>query len=375
MNWKTAWKYQTIEFNSSLGSLSGVTQKFQVKMPVRAGKLRLLLDNRLQKYDMALKDISVAVNAQSHAVQVNGQTEITIPAGSSIYSDTVELPIKAGEILQVQMHFQQMPEVNGLYQTWSTEFWKTEFFNSEGLPIASNELFPIFRSDAIPSTVAAGIGQIDVWTEDSVRTIALFGDSITQMSYYSDALLERLATEFPGKAVVINAGISGNRLCYDAPSKFPALSFFGTSGVSRFTGDVLAHKPDIILMLYGINDVTQGFLFQAKHEIPAIDSFCREYADIIHHAHQNGAKIYVGTILPENTFATEKWYAHSETLRHGINAWIESQSPADGVIDFAEATCNYDGSLKDGFHLDGLHPNAMGGKAMAAIIPLKELLN
>lgn len=375
MEWKTAWKYQTINFGMPVGNASGVTQHLLIKAPIKGDRLRFLLDNRLHPFPMILSNARLSIKGNLYDVSLNHNTKIILDAGESSYTDEISVPISAGDIIEFTMTFEQANEIRGFCQTWSTEFWHTRFSDNRGNPIDRSHIVPSLKTEAVPSSIAIGVSQMDVFTSDKVRTICLFGDSITQMSYFSDALLNRLFAEQSGKAVIINAGISGNRLCYDAPSKYRFLSFFGEAGVKRFGRDVLAYKPDIILMLFGINDITQGFLYQTKSEVPTVESFCEEYAAILQSAHRHNAKIYVGTILPESAFATEKWHPQSIALRLSINEWIKSQNFADGVLDFAAVTTGSDGFLKDGFHLDHLHPNSNGGKAMASIIPFDEMLN
>lgn len=374
MEWKTAWKYQTINFGMPVGNASGMTQHLLIKAPIKGNKLRFLLDNRLQHFPMILSNLQLTIKGSHYSVSLNHNSKVLLDAGESAYTDEIPVSISAGDIIEFTMTFEQAIEIKGFCQTWSTEFWHTRFSDGSGNPLDRSEIVPSLKNEAISSSIAIGVSQMEILTTEMVRTLCLFGDSITQMSYYSDALLYRLLSEQSGKAVMINAGISGNRLCYDAPSKFRTLSFFGEAGVKRFGKDVLAHKPDIILMLFGINDITQGFLYQSKNEVPTVDSFCKEYANIIQAAQHHNAKIYIGTILPENAFATEEWYSQSEDLRLSINDWIKTQTLSDGILDFAGATTGSDGVLKDGFHLDHLHPNTDGGKAMANIIPLDEIL-
>ena len=72
------------------------------------------------------------------------------------------------------------------------------------------------KEEAIKPQIIFGFTEIQVLTDSNVREILLFGDSLTHMSFYSDALAERLYRKYPGKVSVINGGICGNRVLRDA---------------------------------------------------------------------------------------------------------------------------------------------------------------
>ena len=57
-----------------------------------------------------------------------------------------------------------------------------------------------------------GFTGLQVYTKDTVKAIAAFGDSITHMSYVTNALSKRLFREYPGQVTLLNCGIGGNRL-------------------------------------------------------------------------------------------------------------------------------------------------------------------
>ncbi|MBQ9032818.1 MAG: hypothetical protein IJ106_15430 [Parasporobacterium sp.] len=378
MIFKSIWRYQTIQFGESLGDLKEITQVFDAAMPADGSQIRLLLDNRFNQGRMAIGSITVSTGSETASLTLNGSEEITLKPGETVYTDSVSLAVRAGERLQVRIHFREASGIQGLCQTWAARSWKTAFLGKGGNPVNGTDLFPWLRQDVHKPTVAAGLSQIDLLTDESVRTIAMFGDSITHMSYYSDALLERILAEHKGKAVTVNAGIGGNRLCHDASSS-PDLgihsSVFGNAGYRRFKQDLFGTmQPDTILMLEGINDITHPFQYGRPDQVPSAEEFCGHYAEVIGCAHRHGARILIGTIMPENVFAGETWFEDSERLRKEINGWIRTQELSDGVIDFEAVAASPSGSLKDGFHLDDLHPNEAGGREMAAAVPLSKLL-
>src|SRR4051812_27019526 len=74
------------------------------------------------------------------------------------------------------------------------------------------------------------------------QTIVTFGDSVTAVRGHTEVYSTLLASDlaFSGKEVkVINAGIGGNTT---------------SNGMARLQKDVLAHQPDVAVIMFGIND-------------------------------------------------------------------------------------------------------------------------
>lgn len=389
MGWKAVWHYQIIDFGSPVADLDRVLERLIIKVPVSGKKLRVLLDNR--KNEECLQLARIAARIRNHGSE-NGMTDLTVRGrqnvelqpGETVFSDAVNVAVSAGDELEIDLWIQHAKRVRGLCQTWCARNWHSAFSRWQSTEdqgddwITSTALIPWLREDVHVPNASVGLSQVELLTDDTVKTIALFGDSITHMSYYSDALAERLARDYPGRAVIANAGIGGNRLCYDAsfsPDLKEHSSVFGPAGYRRFEHDTfgLIH-PDTVLMLEGVNDITHGFQYERLDQVPSAEFFCERYAEVIDCAHRNGARIWVGTIMPENVFRSEDWYALSEKLRIEINDWIRHQHLADGVLDFAAIADSGSGRLKDGFHLDGLHPNEAGGKEMAELVPLELIM-
>lgn len=77
-----------------------------------------------------------------------------------------------------------------------------------------DKLFPFIGAEEVKTFLIAGITEIQVETLTSVEQVMVFGDSLTHMSYYSDALYEYFLTKREGEVTLINQGICGNRLLW-----------------------------------------------------------------------------------------------------------------------------------------------------------------
>ncbi|MBO6158543.1 MAG: hypothetical protein J6P72_04665 [Firmicutes bacterium] len=400
-NWKSVWHYQMIGFGTNFGKIGRLRQHLMILSSVRADRLRLKLDNRTNLGQMKIESIRAGVSMDHLSrVSVEGADGAVLEPDEIRWTDETAIdPVLPGQALHIVIDFESLEGVRAFVQTTSNRNWNSEFMwldqqanqpenQQANQPSAEPSAKWMDFSGVLPAmaginkpTAAFGISQTDLWTDESVRTIALFGDSITHMSFYYDALFDRLLKAYPGKFVLENAGIGGNRLCYDA-SKAPNMGenyiIFGPAGYGRYPDDVFSDfKPDAVIILEGVNDVTHCWQFDLMDEIPTTELFCGRLAEIAAYTHEKGSKVFYATICPESAFAEFDWYDASEQLRTGINDWIRKQNLADGWFDFDLAVrdpkcpsrmkpeCNFG---------DGLHPGTEGGRAMAASVDLCALM-
>lgn len=384
MDWKTMWHYRIIDFGSPIMDFENTVQQVRLQSTIGGNRLRLHIDNSINAGDMEIRSITVSKECDGSAVPVTvgGASAPVIPAGKKIITDAAEFEVTAGDVLCVRIDFERINGLQSLCQTWAAQSWQSVFFSYDApeMALSSTDVVPFLQYDIHKPNICMGLTQADVLTGDDVKTLAMFGDSITHMSYYTDALIRRIMREYPGKATVLNAGMGGNRLCYDATyvaDMKEHSSIFGKAGFLRFREDVFGSmQPDAVLVLEGINDISHCFQFGHLDETPTAEMFAEKLTEIVEEAHMGGAKIYLCTILPEEIFQNEPWYEKCEALRREINGWIRTQAIAEGVIDFepvASATAA-PGKLREGFSIDGLHPNEYGGTLMADSLPLEEIL-
>jgi lysophospholipase L1-like esterase len=162
--------------------------------------------------------------------------------------------------------------------------------------------------------------------------------------------------------VVLNAGISRNRLLEDDPERD------GDSPLTRFERDVLAPTgvTDVVLHI-GTNDIAFG------HNATEIVGGLTAY---VARTRAEGRRIYLTTITPSAAGAHGTRGAAS--TREAVNTWIRVRGSqmVDGVFDFAAAVADpqdrdrlapaYDSG-------DGLHLSAAGYQAMADEVDITRL--
>ncbi|HET9369632.1 MAG TPA: GDSL-type esterase/lipase family protein [Vicinamibacterales bacterium] len=140
---------------------------------------------------------------------------------------------------------------------------------------------------------------------------------------------------------VLNRGVNGERSDQIA---------------ARFDRDVLAHKPDVVVIIAGVNDVYQGR--PAEH-------VKTQLASMYTRARDAKIRVVAGTIIPYNTATPEQ-----NAAMHEINVWIriEAHRTEMGYVDTRAAVASSDDPDKLASTPDQLHPDARGYEAMARAI-------
>lgn len=298
------------------------------------------------------------------ALTFGGQPGITIPIGQVAYSDPVTLAVGARQAVAVS-----------LYVADSTLVTVHPYCETCPLSYFS----PNNTGDLADDTSGAGyslssqwvrfVDAIDVRRAGLRGSIVVLGDSITEGYHttlrWTTVLNSRLLQLPPGDTrAVVNEGITANTVLNlpDDDSRTGG----GPSGLDRLDADVLDQSGvrDVIVLL-GTND-----LYFGATATQLIDGLTQ----IVHRVHAAGDQVFLGTLLPRDNSAG--WNATREAYREQVNAWIRTDSEANGVIDFSRVmTDAYNGACEQGvFFLpydsgDNLHPSRAGDVAMGDAVP------
>lgn len=354
MEWKTAWSYLPLDYGTTIGTVENITQKTIFRNNINGKRVKVKFTNLYGNTPLKLKEVVIAQRKYGQSgitgsvnVTVDNQQEIIILPGQEFYSDEIIYNIKAGTDIVLSVYIEEAAEIQSSCCSWAKQSWYTTYVlggnytKIEDINGAkSYEVYPFIKTYMDNADVIAGISEVRLLTEEDVKVITLFGDSITHMSFYSDALIEDLYKRFPGKVTVLNKGLGGNKLLTDA-SYFPDIPGNGRSSgqaaIRRFERDVfLTETPDFIFMLEGVNDLMHPYLLKKEDLLPTKQEMIEAYMKLVSIAHKNGSKIYLSTILPLVHQRTP-FGAEGEKIRNEINKWILKQKESDGVFDFASA--------------------------------------
>jgi lysophospholipase L1-like esterase len=146
---------------------------------------------------------------------------------------------------------------------------------------------------------------------------------------------------------VINQGVNGER---------------SDQILFRFDRDVVGQRPNVVVIVAGVNDVYQG---------RPVEHVTRQLAAMYERAGAAGIPVVAGTIIPYNTATAEQ-----NARMHAINEWIRGRAGADPNVDFVDtrAAAAAPGDPDRLFDSpDDLHPSPAGYRRMAdAIAPVLE---
>ena len=148
---------------------------------------------------------------------------------------------------------------------------------------------------------------------------------------------------------VLNRGVNGERTDQIA---------------ARFDRDVLAHAPDLLVVLAGVNDVYQG------RDAGSVQAQLR---DIYARARDAHVPVVACSIIPFDTATADQ-----NVRMHAINAWIRETAAATHGMAFCDtrAAASRPDDIDRLFDtVDGLHPTAAGYRRMAdALLPVLRAL-
>ncbi len=183
------------------------------------------------------------------------------------------------------------------------------------------------------------------------RRVVFIGDSITDS--WDDP---RFGGFFPGKPY-LNRGISGQTT--------PQM-------LIRFRPDVIALKPDVVVILAGTNDIAGN---TGPMTLEAIQDNITSMAEL---ARANRVRVVLASVLPVSDYEkSADGQPRTQTVRRppekikAFNDWMRNYATQNKLtyLDYYSAMIDDKGFLKDELSNDGLHPNEKGYLVM---MPLAE---
>lgn len=309
------------------------------------------------------------------SVTFDGKTRLILEGRKIRKSDILPLNVTAGDYLAVSV-YNDYPNLSSnsidamMIQSEAGDFCDVTFQNCDPTTEAMRRMgwymppqFPLLSG-------------IEIETEEPIpAVISCLGDSITQQGYWFKPLLERICREYPGKAVLLNAGIGGNRLCKDSPENFGTQ--FGKAGVSRMDEDVF-DLPflDTVIFALGINDLLDGESANDPEPAPSAQEFGRGCRMVAERAKRAGVRSAAFTLYPALLDEDPGKAKKKELLFHAYNdeirkAGFDKVIELDPILKDTEEKQRYRDGLSQP---DGLHLNEKGGQILADGINLTDFM-
>lgn len=342
------------------------------RVSIGGERVRVVLSNkygsrplRIGAAHLALSDGKSAIAGGSdRPLTFSGEKAPLIPAGASIVSDPVALPIKPLQSLAISLY---LPEPTAP-ETFHWDGLQTAYIGAgnqvdrDALDIASTTNTRIFLSGIL------------VDAAEDAQAVVAFGDSITDGNAstpdsnhrWPDFLAERMAGE---NIAVLNAGISGARLLD---------SLMGENALARFRRDVLG-KPGVrtAIVMMGINDIGwPGSDLAPQKALPTAEQLIAAYRQLIAQARLRDVRIVGATLTPfegalDGSPVHDYYSAEKEALRQQVNRWIRDSGEFDAVIDFDRVLRDPENPRRMRAQYDSgdhLHPGDAGYRAMAEAV-------
>ena len=208
---------------------------------------------------------------------------------------------------------------------------------------------------SIPKTLSSAVHLMSIG--DSIIDNAISGNSDGN-TYYDSRGIESWLQVISGNAFKYLANYTGSETQGDNK---------GVGGdktadvLARLSADILANKPNVVLIHIGTNDITDAI---AASTIKAnLETICARITEV-------GAIALLCTIPPRNDennsvhgLTSKDWTASQRLVHHDVNRWIRDHAlKTDGItlVDSYGALVDpttTNGDLLAGYSYDGLHPS------------------
>ena len=352
-----------------------ITLRYVLRAMLDGEKIRLHLSNLGGQEDVVIPRVYVAPVTQGSdtdesrmlPVTFGGDFACKMAAGESVESDIVELPLKRGQDYAVSLYLGDMTLLaSGTKDTGPL----CRAFFAEGDFAACSQLDPFYTA---PMNIFYFLTGVDALCREDCHALVCFGDSITAQSW-PDYLMLRVLRDGPENLSVIRRGIGGSRVLRSYQHLL--IRHYGQKGADRFEREVAAAGADRVIVLHGVNDLIHpdGSLFRPWSDLPTAQELIDGLRYYVQRGHALGLKVYLATILSIKGWHT--YNAQREEIRHAVNAWIRTQTEADGVVDFdtvTRETADPDLRRPDCDSGDHLHPSLEGAQRMAESVPVEYL--
>ena len=258
--WITAFASAQREMREG-GGFAGRTARLRWTANLTGDTLRLRFANASPDKPMRMGPVTVWSGKGSAEITFGGQPVLQLAPGSLAESDEAFLPVKAGDTLTVLLHFPSdaFPP-RSASGAFPVERSAPGDFTGKPDFAADPALWHITEDIAAAWPLPALCG-IDLFCgNEEAGAVAVLGDSITEMGFWTRPLEKYIQDNFPGQRAFLNLGIAGNRLLLPTGGRMAEAggNCFGDAGLTRLPRDILSiHELRAVYLAMGVNDITQ----------------------------------------------------------------------------------------------------------------------
>ncbi len=359
------------------------TYRTVIHSAISGSKLRLEICNRPGKTPVRIGGITVAKCDQNgtfiggvyETVTVKSKESFTLPKDSIIRTDPVDLNIGVDEYFCVSIYVISGDLCSGnLIDNVNLITIKgdyTKIPHAENQPrirdsvrkVASSLLRMCFHKP-IPL-----INTVELLNDEGATSIVVFGDSISQQGFWTNAFEKRIRENFKGRYTVINRSIMGNRTLRDFSKRFPCPGLFGISGIKRYENDVIRFPDaEYVIFVLGTNDFLQyGTISAPKSEKPTPEEMLDAVKKLSNRAHEADKKFIIMNVLHFGHCIDSRPEKNNMVQEYN-NLLMKNKYYFDMVYDQASYCIDEDKPNCSRLELlgkDKLHPNFEGGQVVA----------
>lgn len=350
--------------------------------------IRVELSNSCAKNDVYIGAITAAVCDENgnfisdcKKITVGGKESFCLKKGEVIRTDEVEFETETDEYFCISIYVRKgaLRSGNLIHNVKLI----TVSGDATGNKNVSNETR---KRDAVREVASKVLGMyfhkpipmfqsVELLNDTGASAITVFGDSISQQGYWTNAFAKRIREEYKGRYSVINKSIMGNRIRLDFGKRFICKGLFGISGINRLERDVLSYPDtEYVVFALGTNDFLQpGTIAAPKKDFPTAEEAFGAVVEIGEKLKQNGKKLIVFNVPHFGACADSRKYKIKELLRYN-GLLKENKGKFHGFYDQAGICVDPekpDCTRAEYLGKDKLHPNTVGGQIVADGVDLE----
>lgn len=363
--WQSTWTQAMTDFRGEDEEQPFVDVTVRMTVPVSIGgsRVRAELSNQFGDAPVRIGRGAIGIDGDFVQFGFDGHSSAEIPVGASIWTDPVEVSVGHGDVAIIDLY------LPGPTPYATANGFKFQRAGRPGDLVGSHHI-PAPEADSGTGLAAQGTGwslpsggpflrSVDVAGDNAKAVIVCFGASITAMGWP-----QLTASLIPAdqRIAVLNRGIPGNRLRFDAPPKHAC---WGRSGLSRFEHDVLATTGIThVVLAHAGNDITLPGDLAPRRELPSAEQQIDAYRQLVNQARSTGIGVVLTTITPMPPRQGDD--PEREQIRTAVNDWIRTSGLEIADFDQAIRSAADPARIAAEYDVgDHQHPNVTGQNRLA----------